>query len=99
MTDDGIIVEAFTELAPSYEETMDREIRSVWGLSYDQFVDRLIEAASINENEANAVLDVATGTAFIPRKLAEKAEANNRIVGLDITLAMLEHGRKMIETQ
>ena len=98
MTDDGIIVDAFTELAPGYEETMDREIRSVWGLSYDQFVERLIEAASLDENEVNAVLDVATGTAFIPRKLAEKAGANSRIVGLDITQAMLEHGQKMVET-
>jgi ubiquinone/menaquinone biosynthesis C-methylase UbiE len=96
MTGDDIIVEAFTELAPRYQETMDQELRGFLGLGYEEFARRLIETVSIDE--VDAVLDVATGTAFIPRKLAETAGAGNRIVGLDITLAMLEHGRKMIET-
>ena len=96
MTDDRIIVDAFTELAPRYQETMDQELRRFLGLGYEEFARRLIETVSINE--ADVVLDVATGTAFIPRKLAEKAGSSNHIVGLDITLAMLEHGRKMIET-
>jgi ubiquinone/menaquinone biosynthesis C-methylase UbiE len=96
MTGDDIIVEAFTELAPRYQQTMDQELRRFLGLGYEEFARRLIETVSINE--ADVVLDVATGTAFIPRKLAEKARASNRIVGLDITLAMLEHGREMIET-
>jgi len=95
MAGNDVIIEAFTELAPSYEETVDRELRQFWGLSYEEFVERLIEVAPINEGDV--VLDVATGTALIPPKLVDKVGASGRIVGLDITLAMLKHGRKNLE--
>jgi len=86
------IIEAFTELAPQYEDTVDRELRQFWGVSYEALVGQLIEAASVTEG--NAVLDVATGTAFIPLRLADNVGGRGRVVGLDITLAMLEHGRR-----
>jgi ubiquinone/menaquinone biosynthesis C-methylase UbiE len=95
MGDSSVIIEAFTELAPRYEETMDRELGEFLGLGYREFVDRLIEAASIEEGDV--VLDVATGTALIPLRLADKVGARGRAVGLDITPAMLNHGRKNIE--
>jgi len=95
MAGSDVITEAFTELAPRYEEIMDRELNEFWGLSYSEFVDRLIETASIEEGDV--VLDVATGTAFIPLKLVGKVEARGRAVGLDITPAMLKHGRENVE--
>jgi len=95
MTGSDVIIEAFTELAPCYEETMDRELGEFLGLSYKEFVDRLIEAASIKEGDV--VLDVATGTALIPLRLADKVGARGRVVGLDITPAMLQHGRENVE--
>lgn len=95
MAGNDVVVEAFTELAPRYEEVVDRELRQFWGLSYEKFVDRLIEVAPVNEGDV--VLDVATGTALIPLKLVDKVGARGRVVGLDITLAMLKHGRKNVE--
>lgn len=97
MADNNVIIEAFTELAPRYEETMDRELRQFLGLSYEELVDRLVGAASVNEGDV--VLDVATGTALIPLKLLDKVETGGRVVGLDITLAMLRHGRKNVEAR
>ena len=90
-----VIIEAFTELAPRYEETVDRELRQFLGSSYEELVDWLIEVASVNEGDV--VLDVATGTALIPLQLVNKVGARGQVVGLDVTLAMLEHGRKNVE--
>ena len=91
---DNIVIEAFTELAPRYQETVDRELRQFWGVGYEQFIDRLVGMIAINEGDI--VLDVATGTAVIPLKIADKLEAKTQIVGLDITLAMLQYGQKNV---
>lgn len=94
MTGNDTIIKAFTELAPRYEETMDRELGEFLGLGYQEFVDRLVEASSIEEGDV--VLDVATGTALIPLTLVDRVGARGRVIGLDITPAMLKHGRKRI---
>jgi len=95
MAGNDVVIEAFTEMAPRYVETVDRELRQFWGLSYEEFVDRLVEVAPVREGDV--VLDVATGTALIPLKLVDKLGARGRVVGLDITPAMLQHGRKNVE--
>jgi ubiquinone/menaquinone biosynthesis C-methylase UbiE len=88
------IKEAFTELAPNYFQTMDRELIQYWGISYPTFVDRLVRVASVKKGEK--VLDIATGTAVIPLKLSSMSRDPDRVVGLDITAAMLAQGRKAI---
>jgi ubiquinone/menaquinone biosynthesis C-methylase UbiE len=95
MSQDEIVVEAFHEMAPEYEETVDRELREYWGLSYTQFVDRLVAQASVQKGEK--VLDLATGTAAIPRRLVGQVGPEGRIVGLDITPAMLLRGRTSVQ--
>lgn len=97
MAGNDVVIEAFTKLAPRYEEVVDRELREFWGLSYSEFVDRLIKVASIDEGDV--VLDVATGTALIPLKLVDKVGVRGRVVGLDITLAMLKHGQKNVNAR
>ena len=88
------IKEAFTELAPSYINTMDRELIQFWGISYPKFVERLVNTAAVKTGEK--VLDIATGTAVIPLKLISSNVHQERVVGLDITPAMLMQGRKVI---
>jgi ubiquinone/menaquinone biosynthesis C-methylase UbiE len=83
-------VAAFTELAPNYEPTVDRELRFFWGITYQQFLERFIAKAHIREGEN--VLDVATGTAYIPAQIAGRVGEQGRVFGLDITPAMLQHG-------
>jgi len=90
MADGEVIVAAFTELAPNYEPTVDRELRIFWGISYRQFLERLIAVAHIREGEI--VLDVATGTAYIPAQIVNQVGEQGRVFGLDITPAMLQHG-------
>ena len=90
MPDGNTVIEAFTELAPTYQPTIDRELRIFWGISYQQFLERFIGKAHIREGEI--VLDVATGTAYIPTQTAHLVGAQGRMVGLDITPAMLQHG-------
>jgi ubiquinone/menaquinone biosynthesis C-methylase UbiE len=95
MASSDVVVEAFTELASSYEKTVDRELRQYWGLSYEQFVQQLVRMVPVNEGDL--VLDIATGTALIPLEISEKLGARGQAVGLDITPAMLQQAQKSIE--
>jgi ubiquinone/menaquinone biosynthesis C-methylase UbiE len=92
-----VVIEAFTELAPQYEEVVDQELRRFWGISYREFVDRLIEAIPVRDDDL--VLDVATGTARIPLALATRTRVESRTIGLDITPAMLEHGQRDVDAK
>ncbi len=84
-----VVVEAFTELAPRYEEAFDRELRTIWGVSYADLVARLVE--TVPAAGSGFVLDVATGTARIPMTMADRL-AEGVTVGLDITPAALRRG-------
>ncbi len=95
VVDSDIVIEAFTDLAPRYEEAMDRELQELWGLSYKDFIHRLIGAMSIEGSEM--ILDVATGTAQIPIVLATQTVPGRTMIGLDITPAMLECGKANLE--
>ena len=97
MSNLSIVEEAFAELASDYRQTMDRELREFWGISYQEFIDRFLEHAGLNPTDL--VLDVATGTAFIPTQLVEKFGGAGRIVGLDLTPAMLNKGQEIIARQ
>jgi ubiquinone/menaquinone biosynthesis C-methylase UbiE len=94
MEEKNHIKEAFTELAPSYINTMDKELIQFWGISYPKFVERIVRTAAVKTGEK--VLDIATGTAVIPIKLISGNKHQERVVGLDITPAMLMQGRKVI---
>lgn len=87
--DDRLVVAAFTQLAPDYESTVDRELRMFWGVTYSDFLARFLAVAAVAPGEK--VLDVATGTAYLPSQLAPTLGNEGRIYGLDITPAMLVH--------
>lgn len=94
MEEQQTIIEAFTTLAPSYEQTVEHELRLFWGIGYRDFVDRLLSWVDLNG--AGLVLDVATGTGVIPLALADRPGLRGKIVGLDITPLMLERGRQAL---
>ncbi len=94
MSDTEHVIEAFTELAPSYVKTMDKELIQFWGISYPKFVERLVSTAAVKTGEK--VLDIATGTAVIPLKITSVTSHQDRIVGVDITPAMLMEGHRAI---
>ena len=95
MSSEGAVTEAFTEMAPDYEGTVDRELRRLWGFGYRQFVERFVDMAAITEGAV--VLDVATGTALIPMQLANLVGAKGWIVGLDITPGMLAQAQRNLD--
>ena len=82
-------------MAPHYEETVDSELQRFWGWSYDHFVEKIIEHTPIQAGDS--ILDIATGTAVIPMRLSNGDAAQNKIIGLDITPAMLKRAKKKIE--
>jgi ubiquinone/menaquinone biosynthesis C-methylase UbiE len=94
MSDKHYIVDAFSEIASHYEQVVDSELRKFWGWSYEGFIENLINLTPLGENDL--VLDIASGTAVIPLKLVEHGKASRKIIGLDITYAMLEKGKQKI---
>jgi ubiquinone/menaquinone biosynthesis C-methylase UbiE len=95
MTDHDGIVDAFTELSQRYETVVDSELGRFWGWRYEEFVDYLLNQTDLNREDK--ILDIATGTALIPRKLQSKGDFQNRIHGLDITFAMLTQAKLLID--
>lgn len=95
MGDRRVIIRAFTDLSPRYEQVVDGELKRFWGWSYDGFIENLINMSNIQDSDI--VLDVATGTAVIPRKLLKKGKTKGKIIGLDITLAMLNKASQKIQ--
>jgi len=94
MKEKQVVQEAFEELASHYEETVDGELNTFWGWSYNRFLEKLVKQTDIQENQK--ILDIATGTSFIPRKIMSLNIPGTHIIGLDITESMLRHGSQKI---
>jgi len=88
------IVETFTEMATRYEDLMNSELRRFWGIDYYAFIQEVL--GEIQSEKSTKILDIATGTAFIPRNLDKNGVQYSNITGLDITFEMLRNGKRMI---
>ena len=88
---------AFTELSSHYEEVVDGELNLFWGWSYHKLLEELVNQTPIQENQK--ILDIATGTLVIPRKILEQKIPGIQITGLDITESMLRQGQKKLKTE
>jgi ubiquinone/menaquinone biosynthesis C-methylase UbiE len=95
MRSNQVIIKAFTELSPRYEQVVDGELKKFWGWSYEGFIDNLINLSDIQNKDI--VLDVATGTGVIPLRLSQKGKTDGKIIGLDITQAMLHRAQAKIK--
>jgi ubiquinone/menaquinone biosynthesis C-methylase UbiE len=94
MEDKANIIEAFSELAPRYEQVVNSELNRFWGWSYTGFVNLLIASTPIHPQDI--ILDVATGTGVIPSLLEKAGHPQNQVHGLDITLPMLKHAKSRL---
>jgi ubiquinone/menaquinone biosynthesis C-methylase UbiE len=92
MNEKQLVQEIFTDLAPHYEEAVDSELNAFWGWSYHRFLDELIKRTNIKPNQR--ILDIATGTSVIPKKILDLEIPGIHIIGQDITESMLRHGKK-----
>ena len=81
-------------MAPRYESLMNSELNRFWGIDYKAFVSRLLDDYFPRDNDT--ILDIATGTAFIPALFFEKRLKFNKVVGLDITYGMLLRGKERL---
>jgi len=91
------IITAFSEMAPRYEQLMNNELNRFWGIEYHAFVGQLLSDLQLKKEDT--ILDVATGTSYIPLYLIDKQVRFNKIIGLDITLGMLSRGKEILESQ
>jgi ubiquinone/menaquinone biosynthesis C-methylase UbiE len=97
MEDKANIIDAFSELAPRYEQVIDLELNRFWGWSYIGFIDLLLATTPVQQQDI--ILDVATGTGVIPYQLEKAGHPRNQIHGLDITMSMLKHAKRRLGVQ
>ena len=86
------IIATFSEMAPRYEGLMNNELNRFWGINYEGFVAQLLESVKTRPDEV--ILDIATGTAFIPSYLSRSGKKFKKIIGIDITLSMLQNANR-----
>ncbi len=75
---------------------LDNELKTFWGWSYQAYINLLVERTEISEHQK--ILDIATGTAMIPRKIIQKNIPGIQITGLDFTESMLLHGKQELSS-
>jgi len=97
MKEKQAIQEAFTELSSHYEEAVDNELNLFWGWNYHKFLRELVNQTTFQDNQK--ILDIATGTLVIPRKILEQNIPGIQITGLDITESMLRQGKKKLKAE
>ena len=97
MREKQAIKETFNELSSHYEDAIDWELNKFWGWSYQRFLDELVIRTPIKEGQK--ILDIATGTSVIPRKIAAGNNSGIHIAGLDITEEMLRKGKEKIHKE
>ena len=89
MEEQDLIIEAFEELSPRYEQVVDSEL---WGWRYATFIRTLLQSTPISADDR--ILDIATGTGMIPTALSSGIELQQPLHGLDITYGMLQRARE-----
>ena len=94
--DQKTIVDAFTIMAPDYENLVDKELSAFWGWRYQDFMNLVVGMSEIYEKDR--VLDIATGTAVIPFTIYNLNPDSGSIHGLDITLSMLLKAKQKLST-
>jgi ubiquinone/menaquinone biosynthesis C-methylase UbiE len=97
MEDKANIIEAFSEMAPRYEQVVDSELNRFWGWSYYGFINLLLASTPVQPQDI--ILDVATGTGVIPSLLEKAGHPCNQIHGLDITMSMLMRAKRRLGDQ
>jgi ubiquinone/menaquinone biosynthesis C-methylase UbiE len=97
MEDKANIIDAFSEMAPKYEQVVDSELNRFWGWSYSGFINLLLASTPILQQDI--ILDVATGTGVIPYHLERAGHPHNQIHGLDITMSMLLRAKRRLAGQ
>jgi len=81
-------------MAPRYEQLMDKELNRFWGVDYATFLDNVLR--DFHPSSSDLILDIATGSGFIPGYLVESGKTFSEIIGLDITFDMLVHAQQRI---
>lgn len=91
------IIAAFSEMAPRYEQLMNDELNKFWGIDYPAFVSQLLSDFPSTDN--HLILDIATGTSYIPLFLSRNKIPFKKICGLDITFGMLAQGKSLLAAE
>ena len=94
MNEQDHIIETFTEMASRYERLMNSELNRFWGVSYIDFIQELMNEIDFSNHQH--ILDIATGTAFIPQYISAQKIPYHHVVGLDLTLEMLSNAKEQI---
>lgn len=84
----------YTEEAPRYDRGIER-MRQLFGSRYLDHLARAVDAATIEAGDT--VVDLACGTGLTFERILDRTGPTGRLIGVDLTAAMLERAAARIE--
>ena len=92
---EGLAVRGFEEWAPTYDETIAKEVEQYGSITYADLLKKVILWAELARGMR--ILDAGAGTGLLCIEIARLLGPMGEVVGLDITPAMIERARVNIE--
>ena len=83
----------YTDEAPRYDRGIET-MRRLFGSRYLEHLDRAVDAAGIEPGDT--VVDLACGTGLTFQRILDRAGAHGRLIGVDLTAAMLERAAERV---
>ena len=95
--EEELVTEHFAGWASTYEEDIAKMVERDWGVKYEDFVKLIMETCKLRL--CMRILDAATGTGLISISIARMLSGNCKILGIDITDAMLDKAKANIRAE
>jgi ubiquinone/menaquinone biosynthesis C-methylase UbiE len=92
-----VVKEQYEAWVSTYDKDKVEIIRNDTGVGLGEFVNRILDNCHLKDGQN--ILDAGTGTGLIAMSIARRLSGNCRILGIDITDAMLEEARVNIEKE
>jgi len=95
--EEELVTGHFAGWASTYEEDIAKMVEQDWGVKYEDFMRLITEHCKLRPGMD--ILDAATGTGLISISIARMLSGNCKILGIDITDAMLDKAKAKIKTE
>ena len=94
---EDVIKERYEAWASTYDRDKVEIIRKDTGIELEEFVDHILDNCQLKKGQK--ILDVSIGTGLISVSISKRLSGNCKILGIDITDAMLAKAKNNIKME